>query len=84
MTRIDSQTTNRAQALLSQLDSHHPQVQQSVIGVEQQPTLIIDNLMPQAASLIGYALEQNNLVQAPGLYPGLRSPAPPLYCAMLK
>ncbi len=61
-----------------------PRYQRMLIGAEQQPLLIIDDLMPQAESLIDYALAQNNVVQAPGLYPGLRSPAPALYTSILK
>ncbi len=64
-------------------DSHRPRYRRALIGIEQQPLLIIDNLMPRAGSLIDFALAQKNIGQAPGLYPGLRSPAPELYAAML-
>lgn len=41
--------------------------------------MIIDALLPQAESLIDYALTRTDIGPAPGLYPGLRAPAPALY-----
>ncbi|WP_337843392.1 DUF6445 family protein [Rheinheimera sp.] len=46
-------------------------------GQEQQPLLLVDDFVPEPDSLIDYALTQQDVQQAAGLYPGLRSAAPP-------
>ena len=46
-------------------------------GQEQQPLLLVDDFVPETDSLIDYALTQQDVQQAGGLYPGLRSAAPP-------
>lgn len=55
----------------------------SQIGREQQPLLVVDDFIPQPEQLIEYALTQGQVTQAAGLYPGLRSPAPPAFGAYL-
>lgn len=58
-------------------------IQVETIGLEQQPLLVVDHFMPQAESLIDFALQQNNVLPAGGFYPGLRSPAPQQYSQIL-
>lgn len=53
-----------------------PVVRFSRIGQEQQPLLVVDDFIPQPEQLIRYALQQADVRQAAGLYPGLRSVAP--------
>lgn len=52
-------------------------------GIEQQPAVIIDNFMPNPAGLVDYALSRGDVRPAPGFYPGLRSPTPPVYNKLL-
>lgn len=55
------------------------QIRASLIGSEQQPLLVVDDFWPEPAQLLRYALQQGNVAAAAGLYPGLRSPAPPVF-----
>jgi hypothetical protein len=49
------------------------------IGLEQQPLLIVDDVVPNPDGLIDFAMQQTNVLPAGGHYPGLRSPAPQTY-----
>lgn len=49
------------------------------IGLDQMPLLIIDNAVTDPNWLVDFALQQQNVLPAKGLYPGLRSPAPDIY-----
>ncbi|MBC3765433.1 DUF6445 family protein [Neptunicella marina] len=48
-------------------------------GRDHMPLLIIDNALNDPKWLIDFALQQQNVLPAKGLYPGLRSPAPDSY-----
>ena len=58
-------------------------MQFSRIGQQQQPLLVVDDFIPQPEQLIRYALQQGDVRQAAGLYPGLRSAAPAAFSAFL-
>jgi hypothetical protein len=60
-----------------------PVVRFSQIGLEQQPLLVVDDFIPQPEQLIRYALQQGEVKQVAGLYPGLRSVAPSAFGAHL-
>lgn len=49
------------------------------MGNENQPLVIVDNLFPNATTLIDAALSNRVSLPANGFYPGFRSPAPALY-----
>lgn len=51
----------------------------TVIGKEQQPLVLVDDFWPEPTQLLQYALQQGAVNPATGLYPGLRSPAPPIF-----
>lgn len=63
--------------------STEPVIRFSQIGQQQQPLLVVDNFIPQPEQLIRYALQQGEVHQAAGLYPGLRSPAPAAFGTFL-
>ncbi|WP_416307568.1 DUF6445 family protein [Neptunicella sp. SCSIO 80796] len=64
--------------ILTGLDAHFSyQIHQ--IGTEKQPLIIIDHYLAEADKLIDFALQQNNVLPASGMYPGLRSPVPNAY-----
>jgi len=52
------------------------QLQHCRFGAEQQPLLLVDAFWPAPAQLLEYALAQQDVIPATGLYPGLRSKAP--------
>lgn len=58
-------------------------MQFSRIGLQQQPLLVVDDFIPKPEQLIRYALQQGDVRQAAGLYPGLRSAAPAAFSAFL-
>lgn len=49
------------------------------VGKEQQPLMIVDNLLVQPDSLIDYAMSHGGDAPAQGYYPGMRAPAPKSY-----
>lgn len=60
-----------------------PRLRFSRIGQQQQPLLVVDDFIPQPEQLIQYALQQADVRQAAGLYPGLRSAAPAAFGSYL-
>jgi len=49
------------------------------IGNEKEPLLIIDDFLPNAESLIDFALQQKDVRSDSSFYPGMRSAAPSNY-----
>lgn len=60
-----------------------PVLRFSRIGQQQQPLLVVDDFIPQPEQLLQYALQQGEVKQAGGLYPGLRSAAPAVFGTFL-
>ncbi len=54
------------------------------IGQEQQPILVIDNVVQDTSSSIDYAMTKNDVAPSVSHYPGLRSVALKYYGVMLK
>ncbi len=54
------------------------------VGQELQPLWVVDDFVPQAQSLIEYAIQRGEVSEAAGLYPGLRSPAPEAYAVYVQ
>ena len=51
-------------------------VQSLYFGAERQPLLLVDDFLPQPQQWLDAALQQQNVMPASGLYPGLRAAAP--------
>lgn len=54
------------------------------VGCENEPLIVIDELVENPDALIDWALSESKVAPAGGLYPGLRSPAPCRYSVILR